>query len=247
MLKRNVISTIMLMGFVQILAAAPLSFSSSNAQVNLLELYTSEGCSSCPPADRWVSSLKNDPKLWKEFIPLGFHVYYWDYIGWRDRFASPVYSRRQQQYAQQGSVTTVYTPGFLNNGKEWRPWKGRRFFGFSKNNASGVLNVRIDGAKADIRFRPSGVSKDNLDINVALLGFELSSRIKSGENTGRILHHDFVVLALYNTELKLNNDEYVGAIGVPTSKILAPRYAVVLWVTPMDYQSPIQAVGGWLP
>ena len=124
MSKIQVLLAVLFMGFIQTLVAEPWSISSSNTQVSLLELYTSEGCSSCPLADRWVSSLKDDPKLWKEFIPLSFHVDYWDYIGWKDRFASPAYSRRQKQYAQQGAVSTVYTPGFLNNGQEWRPWKG---------------------------------------------------------------------------------------------------------------------------
>jgi len=71
-------------------AANPvLEFSSGTNHVSLVELYTSEGCSSCPPADRWFSELKRDDGLWREFVPLAFHVDYWDYIGWQDRFASP--------------------------------------------------------------------------------------------------------------------------------------------------------------
>ena len=76
-------------------AAGTLSAKSPAEQVGLLELYTSEGCSSCPPADRWLSKLKGEPKLWRNIIPLAFHVDYWDYIGWEDRFASPAYTARQ--------------------------------------------------------------------------------------------------------------------------------------------------------
>ena len=101
---------------------ASLSIESPPTQVDLIELYTSEGCSSCPPADRWVSSLQDEPGLWRDFIPLAFHVDYWDYIGWVDRFASPAFTARQYRYAAQQSMRTVYTPGFFNNGKEWR-WR----------------------------------------------------------------------------------------------------------------------------
>jgi len=246
MSKIHVLLVTLLVGFVPTLVAAQLSLSSSNKQISLLELYTSEGCSSCPPADTWVSSLKDDPRLWNEIIPLGFHVDYWDYIGWKDRFASPAYSLRQRQYAQQGSVNTVYTPGFLSNGQEWRPWNGRRFLDTSKVKKTGVLNIQINGDKADIRFSPNQISRDNLDINIALLGFDLTSTIKSGENTGKILHHDFVVLGLDNTNLTLDKDEYVGTISMPASQVEAPRYGVAVWVTRTGHQTPIQAVGGWL-
>ena len=111
-----------------------VSFKSATEQTGMLELYTSEGCSSCPPADSWLSSLKNEDGLWREFIPLAFHVDYWDYIGWKDRFASPKNSNRQRQYARGQSLKTVYTPGFLYNGEEWRGWFIRRFIDLPEGN-----------------------------------------------------------------------------------------------------------------
>ena len=114
--------------------AASLSVKSPATQVDLIELYTSEGCSSCPPADRWVSSLQNEPGLWRDFIPVAFHVDYWDYIGWPDRFASPAFTARQYVYAQQQSMRTVYTPGFFNNGKEWR-WRSHKLGKGGKNQS----------------------------------------------------------------------------------------------------------------
>src|SRR5881394_2772067 len=75
------------------------TFQSSGEQVALLELYTSEGCSSCPPAETWLSRLKESPKLWKDFVPVAFHVDYWDYLGWKDPFAAKVYTERQHEYA----------------------------------------------------------------------------------------------------------------------------------------------------
>ncbi len=97
------------------LTASAQTFTSTDKRVSVLELYTSEGCSSCPPADEWLSKLKQDDRLWSEIIPLAFHVDYWDYIGWQDPFANKRYSQRQRQYARDKNVRTVYTPGTLLN------------------------------------------------------------------------------------------------------------------------------------
>ncbi len=74
--------------------AAPIVFQSSTRQTALLELYTSEGCSSCPPAEAWLSKLKTEPGLWSEFVPVAFHVDYWNNLGWRDKLSSEQFSRR---------------------------------------------------------------------------------------------------------------------------------------------------------
>src|SRR5215470_17138375 len=99
-----------------------LVFQSSENQVSLLELFTSEGCSSCPPAEKWVSGLKAAPGLWKQFVPVAFHVDYWDYLGWRDPWASKAFSDRQRAYAQVWGGDSIYAPGFVLNGQEWRAW-----------------------------------------------------------------------------------------------------------------------------
>lgn len=105
--------------------AAPFVIESPPERVALLELYTSEGCSSCPPADRWLSELKTNNELWTRVVPVAFHVDYWDYLGWPDRFAAASFSNRQREYALQGAVSTVYTPGLIYNGSEWRDWRRR--------------------------------------------------------------------------------------------------------------------------
>ena len=89
-------------------------------QVTLVELYTSEGCSSCPRADRWISHFVDSSDLWQRVVPLSFHVDYWDYLGWKDRFSKPEFSKRQRNHKKTGNVPAVYTPGTLVNGKEWR-------------------------------------------------------------------------------------------------------------------------------
>lgn len=89
-------------------------------KVQLLELFTSEGCSSCPPAEASLSRLVNDSRLWREFVPVAFHVDYWDRFGWKDPFASVEWTKRQQTYAENWKAETVYTPAFVLNGREWR-------------------------------------------------------------------------------------------------------------------------------
>src|SRR5689334_11142529 len=77
------------------LNAAPASFQSFETQTPLLELFTSEGCSSCPPAEKWLTGLKPSSGLWKDFVPVAFHVDYWDYLGWRDPWSSKTFTDRQ--------------------------------------------------------------------------------------------------------------------------------------------------------
>src|ERR1041385_689795 len=84
-----------------------ITFQSSAVQTALLELYTSEGCSSCPPAEAQLSRLKKSSGLWKDFVPVAFHVDYWDYLGWRDPWASAEFSDRQRSYAQQWRGETI--------------------------------------------------------------------------------------------------------------------------------------------
>src|SRR5436309_15974793 len=101
------------LGLIALLGAAALTsqaadrvFESGPQKVRLIELFTSEGCSSCPPAEAWLSKLKSDPRLWKDFVPLAFHVDYWDHLGWRDPFASKEWTRSEERRV----------------GKEWSYW-----------------------------------------------------------------------------------------------------------------------------
>src|SRR4051812_33062365 len=91
---------------------ATITFQSGPEQTTLLELYTSEGCSSCPPAEKWLSHLKESPGLWKDFVPVAFHVDYWDRLGWRDLLADRGFSDRQLAYAESWHSENVYTPAF---------------------------------------------------------------------------------------------------------------------------------------
>ena len=110
--------------FIRTLAGAEFQFQSGPEQVPLVELYTSEGCSSCPRADAWMSGLRTHQDLWKGFVPVVFHVDYWDRLGWKDRFARRTFSQRQYDYAQIWSNESVYTPGVVLGGMEWQGWRG---------------------------------------------------------------------------------------------------------------------------
>src|SRR3984957_20276838 len=90
-------------------------------RVTLLELYTSEGCSSCPPAEAWLTNLRNDPRLWREFVPVSFHVNYWDRLGSPDKIASRPFTDRQDAAAAAWGNGCVYTPCFVRDGAEWHP------------------------------------------------------------------------------------------------------------------------------
>jgi hypothetical protein len=215
--------------------AADRVFESGPQRTHLLELFTSEGCSSCPPAEAWLSKLKAEPRLWKDFVPLAFHVDYWDRLGWRDPFAAKEWTARQYQYSTNWKSEGVYTPGFVLDGREWQ----ERAVPTSSSEKAGVLKLSIANDKILAEFSPANNGAKDVDVHVATLGFDLTTKVAAGENNGRNLHQDFVVLSLINAkltngkaEISLNADSRVGAIAA--------------WITASNQLEPIQAVGGWL-
>lgn len=226
-------------------ARASARFSSSTQQAALLELFTSEGCSSCPPADRWLSTLKTDGRLWRNVVPVAFHVDYWDYIGWRDRFASSKFSDRQRRYAHEGGVGTVYTPGVMQNGREWRGWYRNQALDSGAPSA-GVLTLDVDAAQVKVAYRSVGDANAAMTVHVALLGMGINSNVSAGENNGRTLQHDFVVLGFESTALAVHGQHYSANLALPVASEPAPRYAIAAWVSPAGRQAPIQSVGGFL-
>jgi hypothetical protein len=223
--------------------AGGLRFATGKERVSLIELYTSEGCSSCPPADRWLSGLKADARLWKRFIPVAFHVDYWDYIGWEDRFARPAYSDRQRAYAEAGRARTVYTPGFFTGGYEWSGY----FTGQQPQideNPVGVFELNINGEVVTARFEPRYVDYGELTLHVALLGMERESEVDAGENRGRKLEHDFVVLQLRSGTMRQADAGFRGEAMFPGLESQHRPLAVAAWITEAGDLTPIQAAGG---
>jgi hypothetical protein len=228
--------------------AQPISFQSSERQVPLVELYTSEGCSSCPPAESWVSHLKNKPGLWSEFVPVAFHVDYWDYLGWRDKWAKKQFSDRQRDYAAAWHSENIYTPEFVLNGQEWRTTFGLRSVPGLSETKVGVLKVNSEDAQHwQAYFLPAAEATAGYQINAALLAVGLGSDVKKGENGGRHLEHDFVVLTLVNQPLVHGKDGYQGTFNLaPEQKPQEGRLALAVWTTQTGRLEPVQSVGGWL-
>jgi hypothetical protein len=233
---------IVLLGLTTASAVAETVFESKPARVHLLELFTSEGCSSCPPAETWLSNLKKEPQLWRDFVPIAFHVDYWDRLGWRDPFASKIWTARQYGYATRWRSGSVYTPGFVLDGHEWR----NQSVPSPSAEVAGVLTIRLlDGDRATATFQPASGGGREYEIHLARLGFGLNTDVKAGENSGRKLRHDFVVLSLTNETMQSGTKELrFPAAG--SGQNANDRGALAAWVTEAGQMEPIQAVGGWL-
>jgi len=212
--------------------------SSQGKQTQLLELYTSQGCSSCPPADRWLSQWQHNPELWNKLVPVAFHVDYWDWIGWQDPYASPRHGQRQRAYKQSGGIKSVYTPGFVVDGHEWRGW----FSGAALPAAStkkGELIAHINADSIRLEYRAASLP-DNVSLHIALLGFDLQTAVKAGENSSRKLHEDFVVLLH-----KVTNGHHSGKLELPPKDTLPTnRLGFAAWISSPGSNQPLQVVGG---
>jgi hypothetical protein len=150
----------------------------------VVELYTSEGCSSCPPADRWLSTLKGR----SDVIALAFHVNYWDRLGWPDRFATPATTERQHLQQQASGSNYVYTPQVLQNGRDWRNWNGASPARLPTSTVALALKREGNTVTASV-----GPGSDRLAGYWAVVEDGHSSRVRAGENAGETLKHDHVV------------------------------------------------------
>lgn len=229
-------------------AAEPVDFKSQAKQTALLELFTSEGCSSCPPADAWISKLRKSPALWRDFVPVTYHVDYWDYLGWKDKLAQKGFTQRQRDYAAAWHADTIYTPGMVLDGKEWRNWRGATQLPSANRKAVGTLQINSTDQKHwQITFKASGITGARYEVTLALLGSGINSDVKAGENRGRKLGHDFVALQVKQSMLSPKGGVLVAEIELSDdAKAHADRLAVAAWVTKAGSLDPIQATGGWL-
>jgi hypothetical protein len=226
--------------------AAQFRFQSGVKQVSLLELYTSEGCSSCPPAEDWLNRLKDSPGLWKNFVPLAFHVDYWNSLGWKDRWSAPEFSERQRGYAQLWRAENIYTPCFVLNGAEWHGWLGRREPSASGGDV-GVLEVKSAATNRwTATFVPANPVPGNFEIHAALLAGALDSNVRAGENNGRSLRHEFAVLDLVSIGMTTGNGIAHGKFILDTSRYASEKLlALAVWITRPGELTPLQATGGW--
>lgn len=191
--------SLLLAAIVLFLPAAPLLTQPTRVPV-LVELFTSEGCSSCPPADALLGTFDRDqPVPNADIIVLGEHVDYWDYLGWRDRFSSPELTARQKEYQAYFKLDDIYTPQFIVNGEKQ----------FNGSNTAAILAAIRQSSAKTVRLRFTGVrverdtvtfaleagtaEQQNVDIYAALVDPEDTTSVPTGENGGRTLHHVGVV------------------------------------------------------
>jgi hypothetical protein len=226
-----------------------LHFVGKSMSASLVELYSSEGCSSCPPAETWLNQLKTKPNLWTDLFPVDFHVNYWDNLGWPDRFATESITQRQRDYATR-LATDLYTPEFLVNGREWRHWwvEGGNL-PTDAAQKSGILTLMIDpSSRISATYVTGGATSAHpLSLNVALLGFDIKSNVTHGENAGSVLTHDFVVLGFGSSAMTAaDGGKFQAALSAPHSTTNDKPGAIVAWVS-LDDGTILQIAGGWLP
>jgi len=184
--------------------AAQCTAKSPATTTALVELYTSEGCDSCPPADRWLSSLGPRGYAPDRVVPIALHVDYWDYIGWKDPYARQAHSARQRKMARLARAAMVYTPQVLLQGQDFRHWGSGDF-----EQAVARINARRAGARISLTLdtrRQNALEVEaaaelleaapSAEIALFLGAYEnkLVSEVKAGENRGKTLPHDYVVL-----------------------------------------------------
>lgn len=169
-------------------------------QAVLVELFTSEGCASCPPADKVLAFLEREqPAPQAEIITLAFHVDYWDDLGWKDAFSSPLYSQRQELYGQKFRIDAIYTPQMIVDGQTE----------FGGSNSGKAVSAVMESARAKkakiemvlnenlLKIDISEISKtENATVFLVIAEDNLTSKIKRGENSGQVLRHASVVRRL---------------------------------------------------
>ena len=188
-------------------AAATCAATSGTQTTAVVELYTSEGCSSCPPADRWLAATFPAGAAPAGAIPLAFHVDYWDRLGWKDRFATAAYTERQYAAMRAGRASFVYTPQVLVQGRDFPQWHAD-----ARGVAAAIAAANARPARAEITVEalpragavavkaavrvPGIAERRGATVYVALVDSGLASDVKAGENRGVRLVHDHVVRAL---------------------------------------------------
>jgi len=165
------------------------SATSARAATQVVELYTSEGCSSCPPADRWLSTLKDDPTV----VALAFHVDYWDRLGWKDRFASPEFTARQSTEQATNGARFSYTPQVVVDGRDRTDWARARTASASRPAATVEVALAQRGDRFVATVTPGTTAPRRLAAYWAVTENGHSSAVRAGENEGATLRHDFVV------------------------------------------------------
>ena len=183
--------------------AASCSAESAARRVPLLELYTSEGCDSCPPVDRWVSTLPSRGYGSDRVVVLAYHVDYWDYIGWRDPYAQARFSERQRVANSRNGAKFVYTPQLMLDGRDYRRATlsddlASRLAQLTRTPPKAAIRVSLEGTPETLTANGAWSVANGADVRqaqawLALYENRLGTDVRAGENRGKRLEHDFVV------------------------------------------------------
>ena len=211
--------------------SARVTAKSGATSASIVELYTSEGCDSCPPADKWFSTLS---VARDGVVPLAFHVDYWDYIGWKDRFAQPAFTQRQRDAVIRQGSRVSYTPQLMLDGRDLRTWSQQTQF------QSRLREVTTRTPRATLALEAANTEKsveaalsatislpqDRPDAAffLAVTESNLASRVTAGENKGVLLKHDHVVRELIGPIPIDANDRAAGKFSVKRTLALGPDW-----------------------
>mgnify|MGYP001026320485 CR=1 FL=1 len=173
----------------------------------VVELFTSEGCSSCPPADKLLEKIQKESNGKKIYF-LAFHVDYWDHLNWKDSFSSEQSTSRQQQYSSWMNRTLIYTPQFIVNGiSEFGGDDARKLYSLvadaleTKPAAALVLEAHANKEQLELNYETNIIEK-NTSLFVALVQKQATTEVKRGENEGRLLHHVQIVRQAHTLSLE---------------------------------------------
>ncbi len=219
-------------------AASTCSAQSGTTVPTVVELYTSEGCSSCPPADRWLGGLKGRDGV----VALAFHVDYWDSLGWKDRFAQPQFTQRQNATQRTSGARFAYTPQVIVDSRDAPDWPGLAAAALrGKATATVGLTLARDASGLALTVSPGAGAPARLSGYVAVVDDGLQTHVGAGENRGETLHQDGVVRELLPWNLA---GAQPSTLRFTSSATLEPG-ATRRWVavaTDGVYGKPVQAV-----
>jgi hypothetical protein len=218
------------------MAAGSCQATSAARAPTIVELYTSEGCSSCPPADKWLSTLKGKPDV----LALAFHVNYWDRLGWVDRFASAEATTRQHELARISGSAQVYTPQVVVGGQDWPQWPRLPAAATTADSPVSVSLQREGDAVTAQVSAGAGTSK-RLAGYWAVLEDGHESKVRAGENSGATLRHDHVVRLYQPVAAWALGSGLTTQLKVSRGEVQFPR-RVVFVVTDAITAKPLQAV-----
>ena len=204
----------------------------------VVELYTSQGCSSCPPAERWLSALEGRDGV----VALAFHVDYWDYIGWKDRFAQPQFTQRQNASQRTSGARFAYTPQVIVDSRDAPDWSALAPAALpSHAGATVALALARDAGGLALTVTPGAGAPAKLSGYVAVLDDGLRTQVGAGENRGATLQQDAVVRELLPWTLSGSQAATLHFALTAATEVGASRHWVAV-ATDGPFGRPVQAV-----